>query len=246
MSIRRLIAPVDGLIRSISPWLGSTAYRSPPTATMLYQVPSGSKSPGFGCPTGWDFRNRLRSATGVVVPSGLTRRIELSVPSRPCEQPAPASSAYNRPPTNATSATPLTSEPAVGEVWLDGRLPATVVRTPFGPIFEMRDVKPPLYGPTGAGTWLQSADVVIWLPPRPPSATYRSPLGPNASPRGLFKPDANTVTFADNAGGVCACAKAEAGTRQIAVTATAAVKQTGHFRILLPSRTRKGRSCLVV
>src|SRR5215467_15577223 len=26
---------------------------------MLYQVPSGSKSPGFGFATGWDFRNRL-------------------------------------------------------------------------------------------------------------------------------------------------------------------------------------------
>src|SRR5215831_4356890 len=108
----------------------------------------------------------------------------------------------------------------------------------------MREVKPPLYGPTGAGTWRQSAGVVIWLPPRPPSATYRSPLGPKASPRGLFKPVANTVTFAGNAGGVCACAKAEAGTRQIAVTATAAVKQTGHFRIP-PSRTWKGGICLV-
>jgi hypothetical protein len=53
-------------------------------------------------------------------------------------------------------------------------------------------------------------------------------------------------TFADNAGGVCACAEAEAGTRHIAVIATAAVKQTGHVRVLLPSRTRKGRSCLVV
>src|SRR5215472_3349845 len=144
MSIRRLIRPVDGLMRSISPWLGSTAYRSPRAATMLYQVPSGSKSPGFGCAAGWDFRNRLRSATGVVVPSGLTRRIELSVPQRPCEQPAPASSAYSRPPANATSATPLTSEPSAGEVWLDGRPPATVVRTPFRPILEMREVKPPL------------------------------------------------------------------------------------------------------
>src|ERR1700750_1819266 len=120
-----------------------------------------------------------------------------------------------------------------------------VVRTPFGLIFEMREVKPPLYGPTGAGTWRQFAHVVIRLPPRPPSATYRSPLGPNASPRGLFNPVANTVTCADNAGGVCVCAEAEAGTRHNAVTGTAAVRQTGHFRILLPSRTRKGRSCLV-
>src|SRR5215471_20642448 len=78
----------------------------------------------------------------------------------------------------------------------------------------MRDVKPPLYGPTGAGTWRQSADVVIRLPPRPPSATYRSPSGPNASPRGLFKPVANTVTFADNdaAAGAAAAGTAASGT----------------------------------
>src|SRR6516165_7106395 len=46
-------------------------------------------------------------------------------------------------------------------------------------------------------------------------------------------------------GGVCGCAVAAAGTRHIAVTATAAVKQADHFRILLPSRTRRGRNCLV-
>src|SRR5215470_6508853 len=73
----------------------------------------------------------------------------------------------------------------------------------------MRDVKPPLYGPTGDGTWVQSAGVVIRLPPRPPSATYRSPPGPKASPRGLFRPVANTVTLADN--GAAAAAAAAAG-----------------------------------
>ena len=77
----------------------------------------------------------------------------------------------------------------------------------------MRDVKPPLYGPT-SGTWVQSAGVVIRPPPRPPSATYRSPPGPNASPRGLFKPVANTVMFADNgeaAAGEAAAGEAAAG-----------------------------------
>jgi hypothetical protein len=80
-----------------------------------------------------------------------------------------------------------------------------VVRTPCGSIFEMRDVKPPLYGPT-SDTWVHSADVVVRLPPRPPSATYRSPSGPNASPRGLFNPDANTVTLTDNGAATTAIA----------------------------------------
>src|SRR5215469_16513266 len=87
----------------------------------------------------------------------------------------------------------------------------------------MRDVNPPLYGPTGAGTWVQSAGVVIRLPPRPPSATYRLPPGPNTSPRGLFKPVANTVTFADRgaAAGAAAAGKAANGT---AANGTAAAR----------------------
>src|SRR4249920_1649971 len=79
----------------------------------------------------------------------------------------------------------------------------------------MREVKPPLYGPT-AGTWAHSAGVVIRLPPRPPSATYRSPPGPNASPRGLFKPVANTVTFAGNGAEAGAAAAAGAAASGVA------------------------------
>ncbi len=47
---------------------------------------------------------------------------------------------------NATSATPLTRLPKAGVVWLEGRLSATVVRTPAGLILEMRELKPPKYG----------------------------------------------------------------------------------------------------
>jgi len=139
-------------------------------------------------------RNLLRSATWVVLPLWLTRRSKLSVPFSPCEQPAPASSAYKVPLMNATSPTPETSFPNAGEVSLEGKPPTTVLRTPCLLIFEMRAEKAPLYGPAGEGTCWQSAVVVVWLPPSPPSATYRSPFGPNAKPRGFSKPVANVVS----------------------------------------------------
>ena len=45
----RRIRWVNGLIRSSSAWLGSTANSRPPTASMLHQVPSGSKSGRWIC-----------------------------------------------------------------------------------------------------------------------------------------------------------------------------------------------------
>jgi hypothetical protein len=110
---------------------------------MLYQVPSGSKSAG-GCATGWDLRNRLRFATTVRLPSGSIRQTPFAVLRRPCEQPAPEISAYIVSPMNAMSATPLTSLPIAGLVWLDGNPAATVVRCPSPPTFEIRPVKPPV------------------------------------------------------------------------------------------------------
>ncbi len=94
----------------------------------------------------------LRSAIGVTVPSVLTRKTLLTVPARPCEQPAAASRPYRVPPMNFTSETPLTRLPEAALVWLDGRPSTTVLRTPAGLTLEIRAVKPPLYGPTGAGT----------------------------------------------------------------------------------------------
>src|SRR6267143_2047970 len=92
---------------------------------------------------------------------------------------------------NFTSATPLTRPPKAIESWSEGSLSATVERTPSELIFEMRAVRPPEYGPTGATTWvhLPTDDV---SPPVPPSATYRNPSGPKVSPRGLFRPVAKT------------------------------------------------------
>ena len=107
---------------------------------MLYHVPSASKSgvlTAVGCVRAY----RPRSATRCALPP-LIAKIPFCVPGRPCVQPAPPTSAYNVLPMNATSATPLMN---VGPlVWLDGRPEMTVVRTPSGLIFEMRDVKPPL------------------------------------------------------------------------------------------------------
>src|SRR6516162_10075751 len=101
---------------------------------MPYQVPSGSKSPGgtegSGLATGWVIRNWLRLATWVVLPSGFTRTMALLVPASPCEQPAPEIMAYRVFPTNATSATPLTSPPIARLVWLEGRWVATRVTAP--------------------------------------------------------------------------------------------------------------------
>ena len=53
---------------------------------------------------------------------------------------------------NSTSATPLTRDPSIGLVWLDGRLAATVLTVPPRLILEIRPVIPPVYGPTGAMT----------------------------------------------------------------------------------------------
>src|SRR5581483_3182430 len=145
---------------------------------MLYQVPSGSKSSSSGRATGFALTNALRSAICVVDPSSFTRRIPLSACRNPCEQPAPDSSAYSVCPTNATSATPLVRPPESGDVELDGSPVATGVTAPCGPILTMLAVKPPEYGPIGAGTCSQSACVVCIVPPVPPSATYRLPSGP--------------------------------------------------------------------
>src|SRR6185369_5577475 len=94
----------------------------------------------------------------------------------------------------------LTRLLTAGLVWLEGKWFATVVRTPFGSILEMRAVKPPVYGPGPAGgpAACSHCPTVEREPPVPPSATKRlTPLGPNFSPRGLLRPVANTVTFAD-------------------------------------------------
>src|SRR6267154_5656025 len=167
------------VIESSSPWFGSTAYKTPLTAIMLYHVPSGSKSASSGFLTGCRFWNTDRSAIIVVLPSVFTRSTPLSVPARPCEQPAPAKIAYSVLPTKATSATPLTKLPWLAIVWLEGKLSTTVVTFPSAPIFEIRPVNPPVYGPT-SGTWVHSPTVDS-VPPVPPSATYRLPSGPNFS-----------------------------------------------------------------
>src|SRR6516165_1398528 len=77
----------------------------------------------------------------------------------------------------------------------------------------------------GAGTWAHWPAVDA-VPPVPPSATYRAPSRPKASPRGLFSPEATTVT----PGRVGAWAWAGAGMRDAAMTAAAA-RQTLHVRI---------------
>jgi len=87
-----------------------------------------------------------------MLPSGFTRNTVLLVPASPCEHPAPASIPYSVSPMNATSATPLTSPPDKGLVWLDGKCSTTGVTTPAALIFEMREVKAPVYGPMGNPT----------------------------------------------------------------------------------------------
>src|SRR5262245_49207563 len=133
---------------------------------MLYQVPSGSKSPGqqSGLATGFACWNALRFAISLVVPSPFTRNRLLCVPSRPCEQPAAASSPYSCPSRNFTSATPLTSEPIRGFVALEGNPPTTVERPPCASIFEIRALNPPVYGPASP-TWAHCCGVVASGPP---------------------------------------------------------------------------------
>src|SRR5262249_40218409 len=143
-----------------------------------------------------------RSATTDVVPFGLTRSRSLSVPERPCEQPAPDSSAYSVCPTNCTSATP-----AISPLPLDASLSTTTVLLPWRSMRVTRELNPPFAGPTGGGTCLQgwvsdssdfSSPVLEILPPVPPSATYSAPSGPNLRPRGLSRP---VTTVVQPAGG---------------------------------------------
>ncbi len=88
----RVILP-SGVTLTISPWLGSTAYRLPRSESMLNHEPSGSKSSSSGCATGWLRWYALRSATSVQLWSGLTRTTPFGMDGTPCEQPAPASKA---------------------------------------------------------------------------------------------------------------------------------------------------------
>jgi hypothetical protein len=111
---------------------------------MLYQVPSGSKSAGWTTAVGCVFWYALRLAINVGAPPAPMRTIALSRLATPCEHPAPAINAYRRPSTNATSATPLTSEPRFGLVVLVGRLVVTVVRWP---VESMREIRPPVLLP---------------------------------------------------------------------------------------------------
>src|SRR5580704_289211 len=194
MSITRLTWP-SGVTVSTSWWLGSTAYRRPSALTRLYQVPSGSKSARSGLAAGCDIKKALRSATWVTRwCSGSTRRTALTVPARPCEQPAPASTAYSRRPMKATSATPLTKLPTAALVVLDGNPSTTVARLPVcTSIREIRAVIPPAYGPA-PGT-CGHCPIVDAVPPTPPSATYGLPSGPNVRPRGFSSPEVSTVTL---------------------------------------------------
>src|SRR5262245_1108058 len=147
--------------------------------------------------------NSLRFAIIVQDPFEATRITPFGTAATPCEQPAPASTAYIWLPTKATSATPLISGPTPGAVWLEGSPLAKVVRTPAGDTFEMRPPLTgsfvlPVYGPIGGSTWSHWPTVES-VPPRPPSATYRFPSGPHSSPRGLLNPVANTDIAAGRA-----------------------------------------------
>jgi len=167
---------------------------------MLNQVPSGSKSAASGCATGCVRWKRLRFAISDQLPSRCTRMTPLGTLGTPCEQPAPASSAYRWWLTNATLETPLTRLPSAGLVWLDGSPRATTERTPAGVTCEIRPPSTgfpllPVYGAAAPDACLH-VPTVERDPPRPPLATYRSPFGPNMSPRGLLKPVAKTFTRA--------------------------------------------------
>ena len=108
--------------------------------TMLHHVPSCSKSPGFGFLTGLACWNALRLATSSQVPLRWIRATPLGVVT-PCEQPAPASSAYMAPSMNAMSATPLVRLPDCMLVWLEGSVSVTVLRWPC---LSMREIRPPV------------------------------------------------------------------------------------------------------
>ena len=74
--------------------------------------------------------NSLKFASMVHEPFDATLTTPFGTSATPCEQPAPASSAYIWLPTNATSETPLTRLPDVAAVMLEGSPLANVVRTP--------------------------------------------------------------------------------------------------------------------
>src|SRR6187397_1525891 len=104
---------------------------------MLYQVPSGSKSPSSGFAAGFAIRYSLRLAIIDQDPLAATFTIPLGTVDMPCEHPAPASSAYKVLPTNSTSETPSTSPPMISLAWLEGNWSVTVVLTPLTSIFEI-------------------------------------------------------------------------------------------------------------
>src|SRR5690349_3804545 len=199
MSTTRWIRPFE-VTRSSSPWFESIGQSARPTAIMLNQVPSGSKSSASGWATGCVRWKRLRFAISDQLPWWPTRMTPLGTLGTPCEHPAPASSAYRWWPTKATLETPLTRLPSAGAVWLDGSPRTTTERTPAGVTLEIRPPSTgfpllPVYG-AAAPDACRHLPTVECDPPRPPSATYRSPFGPNTSPRGLLKPLANTLTCA--------------------------------------------------
>ncbi len=167
---------------------------------MLNHVPSGSKSSASGLATGCAAWNALRFAIILHVPFFRTRITPFGMFGTPCQQPAPARSAYSLWPRNPTLETPLTRLPVAAVVWLDGSPLTTVFRTPLGVTFEIRPPRTglfvlPVYGAAAPDAWVH-VPTVEWEPPRPPSATYRSPSGPNVRPRGLLKPVAKTLTWA--------------------------------------------------
>jgi hypothetical protein len=157
MSITRLIAPA-GVTRSSSPWLESIGYSAPPKAIMEYQVPSGSKSSGSGWATGCAFWNALRFAISFHRPCRPTLITPFGTPGRPCEQPAPDSSAYSRRPMNATADTPLTTPPTALLARLEGSASTTVDTTPDR---LTRAIRPPsrrlcvlpVYGAAAPAAW---------------------------------------------------------------------------------------------
>src|SRR5215472_16378181 len=97
--------------------------------------------------------NSLISATYRQFPLWMSTETTPFGSTLPCEHPPPDMSAYRVPFMNSRSATP--------NVWpipptAEGSPSATVDRTHVLPTFsnfEIRAVRPPLYGPTGAGTW---------------------------------------------------------------------------------------------
>jgi len=74
------------------------------------------------------------------VPSRWILTTPLGV-ATPCEQPAPANSAYIAPSMNAISATPLVRLPDCMLVWLEGSMSVRVLRWPC---VSIREIRPPV------------------------------------------------------------------------------------------------------